>query len=179
VEAVLDELGDEQFVVSFEHRKLAELLAARFDRLDIRYGQITGAITQPERDRALEDLHANRIQTIIYTKKAGGVGIDLSPARVLINVQRSWAMIDEIQSEARNNRIGSERHDSTLVIDIVTRGTIEERQIARLLVKMRRLEEINQDKARLLRAGVDISALEAEEAKLMREFLGTPNGESA
>jgi SNF2 family DNA or RNA helicase len=178
LEELLDgELGDTQFVVAAEHRQLIELAHARLDKRGVRCAMITGAIPELERDRAIANLHAGNIQAILFTMKAGGVGIDLSPARVGINLQRSWEMVANVQSEARYHRIGSERHESITTVDIVTQDTIEEKQIARLLVKLKRLEEINRDKARLAAAGVDITQLEEEEARLNRAFLGEPNGD--
>ena len=48
------------------------------------------------------------------------------------------------------HRIGSEIHDSVIITDYVTEGTIEERVIQALDVKSENFEEIVRDKAKLL-----------------------------
>jgi SNF2 family DNA or RNA helicase len=51
----------------------------------------------------------------------------------------------------RVHRIGSEIHDSILITDYVTEGTIEERVIEALDGKAENFEQIVRDKAQLLK----------------------------
>lgn len=172
LEFVLEELGEAPCVIAAEHRQLIDLASVRLTKLNVRHALITGAVSPHDRDRALDDLNAGRIRALLYTVKAGGVGLDMSAADTLINLQRPWSMVDAVQSENRIHRIGSERHESVRIIDVVTRDTIEEDQINRLQQKMARLEEITRD--RQVRPSID---LDNEEAMLARSFLGMPNKE--
>lgn len=177
---VLDEVLEESGVTSpgfegapvliaAEHLDMIKLISQRLDKLGVRHALITGEVAPIDRQRALEDLNARRIRALVFTGKAGGVGLDMSAADTLINVQRSWSLVDERQKEDRPHRVGAEIHDSIRIIDIITRDTVEEDQITRLHEKLQRLEEITRDRAALLRIdpNADVSVFDVEENALV------------
>jgi SNF2 family DNA or RNA helicase len=172
LEEIIEELDGAQFAVCSEHLQLLELAADRLRKLEIRFGMIAGPVSEVERDRARKGLESGEIQAVLFVMKAGGVGLNLTAAGTLIRIQRSWSLVDNKQAEDRVHRIGSERHDSVHIIDIIAPNTVEVRQVERLYLKLAQLDEINQDRARLQRAGIDTSDIDAEEAKLMAVFLG-------
>jgi SNF2 family DNA or RNA helicase len=176
LEEVLEELGDTQCVVAAEHRQLIELAAVRLNKLQIPNAQITGAVSTHDRERALQDLRDRRIRVLLFTSRAGGTGLDMSCVDTLINLQRPDSLADALQTEDRVHRIGSEQHEVIRIIDIITRGTIEETQIKRLLEKMARLDEITRDRARLMKLAnempdpaviADLDALDHEQAEIL------------
>jgi SNF2 family DNA or RNA helicase len=172
LEVILDELGPRQAVVCAEWRKLIDLAARRLDARHASYGLITGAVTsQYERQKTLEDFQAGRLQYLLFTIKAGGTGLTMTAADTLIRLQRSDSMVDNRQAEDRVHRIGSERHESVHIIDVVARDTIEVRQIASLNEKYARLQQIVQDRATIIAAGGDTTELDVEEARIMGETL--------
>jgi SNF2 family DNA or RNA helicase len=122
------------------------LAAERLGRLGIRHQLIVGGVHPEVAEQACDDLKTGKLRAIVFTSRAGGVGLDMSGVDTLIRLQRSWSLIANVQVEARAHRIGSERHDSIHVIDVVTRDTIEEHQIEKLIVKMEQLEEITRDR---------------------------------
>lgn len=85
------------------------------------------------------------------TIAAGGIGITLTRAATAIFLQRSWSMVDNSQAEDRVHRIGSEVHDKITIIDVVSTGTVEERQRVVLGNKLERLEEVMRDRETLRR----------------------------
>lgn len=172
---VLDELGSRQCVVAAEHRRLIELAAKRLEKENFHIGLITGAIDEYERKVALDDFQAGRLQVLLFTLKAGGTGLTMTAADTMIRLQRAWSMIDNKQGEDRIHRIGSERHESINIIDIITAGTVEEVQLLRLYDKMKRLEEITRDRAQLTAAGRSIAHLDEEESKILSANLGVPD----
>lgn len=186
LEEVLDELGlltngydGPPVLIAAEFRQLIVLASERLTKLGVRHALIVGGMSELERSRALDDLNARRIQALLFTNKAGGVGLDMSASDTLINVQRSWSLVDERQKEDRNHRIGSEQHESIRIIDITTRDTIEETQVTRLHEKLLRLDEITRDRAALVAANVhaDTTQLDAEEQLVLRSFVGVPTEE--
>jgi SNF2 family DNA or RNA helicase len=160
LEEVLDELG----ATSPEPRPPV-LVAA--EHLGLRHAKITGEVAPVDRQRALDDLNAGRLRVLVFTGRAGGVGLNMSAADTLINVQRSWSLVDERQKEDRNHRVGSEVHDSVRIIDLVTRDTVEEDQVTRLVEKLARLEEVTRDRAALHAAGQVTGHLDLEEQALL------------
>lgn len=166
-------------LIAAEHRQLIDLAAARLHKLGIRYGLITGAVGEVDRERALDDLNARRIKALLFTNQAGGVGLDMSASDTLINIQRSWSLVSEKQKEDRPHRPGAEKHKRILIIDIVTRDTVEEKVIERLHEKLQRLDELTRDRATLLKANVnaDTSSIDAEEQLIIGSFVGQPTEE--
>jgi SNF2 family DNA or RNA helicase len=88
---------------------------------------------------------------VLFTAQAGGVGITLTAARRLVMLQRPWSLVDHKQAMDRVHRIGSEIHDSIVIMDYVTEGTIEERVIDVLDTKADNFEQIVRDKTQLLK----------------------------
>jgi SNF2 family DNA or RNA helicase len=66
-------------------------------------------------------------------------------------LQRPWSLVDYKQALDRVHRIGSEIHDSIVIMDYVTEGTIEERVIDVLDTKADNFENIVKDKHQLLK----------------------------
>ena len=148
----LPDFGDDSIVVFAVSRKLIELLSAKLSKNGISHGLITGAIPNDERQFHMDNFQAGKTKLILCTTGAGGTGINLTAARTAVFLQRPWSMIDSQQAEARVHRIGSEVHDSILIVDYVTGGTIEETVIRALDAKSNRLEEILRDKDLLRKA---------------------------
>jgi SNF2 family DNA or RNA helicase len=111
---------------------------------------LDGSTSKFGRQKAVDDFQAGKIKWILFTAQAGGVGITLTAARRLIMLQRPWSLVDHRQALDRVHRIGSEIHDSIIVTDYVTEGTIEERVIQVLETKADNFEQIVRDKDKLL-----------------------------
>lgn len=155
VDALMDDIkngdfGDDSVAVTAVSRQLIELLSARLTKEGIAHGLITGAQTEEERQKAIDDFQSGRIKWILFTVQAGGVGVTLTTGRRLVMLQRPWSLVDYKQALDRIHRIGSEIHDSVIVMDYVTEGTIEERVLQVLDGKAENFEQIVHDKARLL-----------------------------
>ncbi len=149
IKAFLDDLedfGDDSIVVFAVSKQLINLLSDKLTKKKIEHGLITGDQNTDQRQDAMDAFQAGKIKIMLCTIAAGGTGITLTKARVGIFLQRSWSMIDNIQAEARIHRIGSEQHDSVVIVDYVTAGTIEETVIGAVEQKSNRLEEILRDK---------------------------------
>lgn len=171
MDEVLEELGPKQVVICAESRQLIELAAARLAKRGVSHGLITGTVSAYDRDRNLRVFQDGKSQVLLFTVKAGGTGLTMTAADTMIRLQRSWSMIDNKQAEDRIHRIGSERHESVLVIDIVSRNTVEEGQMVSLAEKLKRLEEINRDRATLLAAGQSTHELDELEDAILRSEL--------
>jgi SNF2 family DNA or RNA helicase len=155
VDAVMDDIkegdfGDDSVAVAAVSRQLIELLSARMTKEGIAHGLITGAQTEDERTHAIDDFQSGKIKWILFTVQAGGVGVTLTAARRLIMLQRPWSLVDHKQALDRIHRIGSEIHDSVVIMDYVTEGTIEERVLQVLETKADNFEQIVRDKDKLL-----------------------------
>ena len=156
VDALMDDIengdfGDDSVAVSAVSKQLINLLSAELTKKRIAHGLITGDQDEDERQQAVDDFQAGKIKWILFTAQAGGVGITLTAARRLIMLQRPWSLVDHRQVLDRVHRIGSEIHDSIVITDYVTEGTIEERVIQVLETKSDNFEQIVRDKDQLLK----------------------------
>jgi SNF2 family DNA or RNA helicase len=155
VDALMDDInngdfGNDSVAVCAVSRQLIELLSAAMTEAKIEHGLITGAQTDDERQKAIDDFQSGKIKWILFTAQAGGVGVTLTAARRLIMLQRPWSLVDHKQALDRVHRIGSEIHDSIIITDYVTEGTVEERVLQVLETKADNFEAIVRDKAQLL-----------------------------
>lgn len=177
LEEIIEELGGKPLVVAAQSAQLIALAAKRLDKLKIPYGRIVGDVPEYERSVALDRFRRGALQVMLITIDAGGEGVDgLQHSDTMVVLQRSWKMIANVQLEARVDRIGSEKHSSVHVIDVVTRDSIEETHLfPRLSEKFERLEEIQRDRARLATAGLEppeMFTLQDEETKIVNSDLG-------
>lgn len=163
VDALMDDIksgdfGNDSVAVCAVSRQLINLLSAAMSKAKIEHGLITGDQTEDQRQAAIDDFQSGRTKWVLFTAQAGGVGVTLTAARRLIMLQRPWSLVDYKQAVDRVHRIGSEQHESILITDYVTEGTIEERVIKVLESKADSFEQVVKDKEQLLRALTDEKA---------------------
>lgn len=96
------------------------------ESLGISHCFITGDMNLDQKTLAMEDFNSGRSRVIIANRRAGGIGINLIAAKYSIVYSRNFSLGEELQSEKRNHRGGSEIHDKIIKIDLVATGTIEE-----------------------------------------------------
>lgn len=147
----LTDLGSESVAIMAVSRQLIELLSERMTKAKIPHGLVTGAQDEDERQRSIDDFQNGKIQFILFTAAAGGAGITLTAARYLIRLQRPWSRVDDVQALNRVHRIGSEIHESIIVIDYVTEGTLEHHVMDVLDNKNESFEGVVRDNDLLLR----------------------------
>jgi len=155
IDALMDDIdsgdfGDDSVAVCAVSRQLIELLSAELTKKKIPHGLITGAQDEDERQKAVDDFQSGKTKWILFTAAAGGVGITLTAGRRLVMLQRPWSLVEHKQALDRIHRIGSEIHDSVIIMDYVTEGTIEERVLQVLETKADNFEQIVKDKDKLL-----------------------------
>jgi SNF2 family DNA or RNA helicase len=149
IEAFLEDVAegdfdDQQVVVFSDSRQLIDLLSAEMTRKKLPHVTVTGAVTGDDRQEAVDAFQRGDVQFILITR-AGGEGLTLTAASVMVRLVRSWSYIVHTQSEDRVHRIGSEVHDSILYVDYITDDTVELSQLARLNSKRERATEVLRD----------------------------------
>lgn len=148
VEFVSDNPG--QLVVAAKSRLIMELAERRLTAAGLRCGMITGGQTLDERHVACQDFQAGKLDIVLMTMQAGGVGITLTAADTMYFLERG-SSVENKQAEDRVHRIGSEIHDAVRIVSCVTAGTLEDNKFFQLALQDGRIEEVIQDAARLER----------------------------
>ena len=116
-----------------------------------RVGCIHGGVSKEERTRILAEFKQGEIDYLVMNQKTGGAGLDLWQATTVIYYNNDWSLDVRLQSEDRAHRIGQTK--SVLYVDIVCRGTVDEKIIAALKAKNSIALQITGDNLRNLLEG--------------------------
>jgi SNF2 family DNA or RNA helicase len=127
---VFDEILDEaldgglQVVVFSQYVKMIELMSKHLDRRKTKHLVLTGE--SRDRGRIVRRFNSEQHERVLLASLlAGGVGIDLTGASVVLHYDRWWNPAKENQATDRVHRIGQKRF--VQVFKLLTRNTIEER----------------------------------------------------
>jgi superfamily II DNA or RNA helicase len=118
-------------VVFSQYLSMLSLIEAHLFRNDIGYASIKGATRERGAEIArFRDDPSCRVFSA--SLRAGGLGIDLTAASVVIHYDRWWNQAREDQATDRVHRLGQNK--GVQVLKLITRGTIEEK-IDELIVR--------------------------------------------
>ena len=106
--------------------------------MGIEYFYIDGNVKSKERVDICNKFNAGERQVVLISLKAGGTGLNLVGADVVIHYDPWWNIAVENQASDRAYRIGQKK--SVQVIKLVTEGTIEEK-IIKIQESKRQLSE--------------------------------------
>lgn len=121
------------------------------DGLKLGFAEITGERTEAQKREAVGLFRENPdTRVCIANQKAGGVGLNLIESPYSLYFSRGYSLEDDIQSEARNYRGGSQIHDRVTRTDLVARGTIDDLILASLKQKQSLAEKIMDLKKELI-----------------------------
>ncbi len=92
-----------------------------------KYVELHGDISHKDRETNLTAFRGDPSVTVMIANQgAGGVGVNMVEASYAIYFSKGFKLEDDMQSEARNYRGGSEVHAKVTRIDITCPGTIDE-----------------------------------------------------
>jgi SNF2 family DNA or RNA helicase len=104
-----------------------KMLADMLEGSKIKYVLLTGQQTNKQKEEAIDNFKSDAdVRVIVCNRKTGGTGVNLTSASYSIVYGRDFNLANELQSEARNHRAGSEIHSSITKINLVMEGTIDE-----------------------------------------------------
>lgn len=121
------ELKRQKVVVWFSELAEVDLVSEKLAAAKIRFEVITGATPRPERTRRrlfFSQKTGASPQVLLATEKVAKFGIDCSASDCCIYYSNEWSCEDRTQSEDRI--VSLDKKVDNLVIDLVTKDTIEE-----------------------------------------------------
>lgn len=128
--ALFDELlsealaSDQKVVVFSQYAKMVNRLSERLAHRGVKHVVLTGQTTQ--RGQLVRQFQEDEeTKVFLGSLLAGGTGIDLTAASVVIHFDRWWNAAKENQATDRIHRIGQQKN--VQVYKLVTKGTLEER----------------------------------------------------
>lgn len=115
-------------LVFSQFARMLALVGAELDRLDLPYDSLTGATPAAQRARLVQRFQNLELPLMLVSLKAGGVGLNLTAADTVIQLDPWWNPAVMDQANARAHRIGQDR--PVFVYQLVVAGSIEERMLA-------------------------------------------------
>ena len=138
VELIEEAMESEQKVVVFsQFLGMLDIIELFLKKSGIGYAQIRGQ-TKNRGDEVARFHNDPNCRVFLGSLQAAGLGIDLTPASVVIHYDRWWNAARENQATDRVHRIGQMR--GVQVFKLITKGSIEER-IDQLITKKANLLE--------------------------------------
>ena len=107
---------------------MLERLAAGLKKAGIDYYMLTGSVGKEKRMQMVESFNEDDVPVFCISLKAGGNGLNLTAADIVIHYDPWWNVAVQNQATDRAHRIG-QKHVVT-VYKLVSEGTIEEKIIA-------------------------------------------------
>jgi SNF2 family DNA or RNA helicase len=117
------ESGNEKVVVFSQWERMTRLISRELDHLGIGYEYLHGGIPSPKRKDLINNFNNNEEKRVFLSTDAGGVGLNLQSANIVVNVDIPWNPAVLEQRIARVYRLGQNRN--VRVVNFVSSGTIE------------------------------------------------------
>lgn len=137
-------LAEEPHLVVFAHHtEVLAGLAEALDAANVTYVTVTGGTAPLERQQAVDDFQAGRVQVFLGSLLACNTGITLTRAAALVIVEQSWTPEDNAQAEARIYRLTQRR--ISRIFYLMIPDSIDERIAKAVLSKQRDIATLTTD----------------------------------
>ena len=117
--------GEHKVLIFSQFKSMLELLADDLQREGIGYYTITGATPKEKRLELVRAFNNDATPVFLISLKAGGTGLNLTGADVVIHYDPWWNVAAQNQATDRAHRIGQEKVVS--VYKLVAKNSIEEK----------------------------------------------------
>lgn len=154
--------GEHKILVFSQFTSMLELLESELKKLKIEYYKITGETPKQKRVEMVNDFNGNSIPVFLISLKAGGTGLNLTGADVVIHYDPWWNQAAQNQATDRAHRIGQTK--AVTVYKLIVKDTIEE--------KIVQMQESKKDLADAILSGENGSITQMSKEELMELLEG-------
>lgn len=119
--------SEEKVVVFSQWERMTRLVRAELESRKIGYAYLHGNVPSHKRKSLLDNFQSNQHCRVFLSTDAGGVGLNLQSASIVINVDIPWNPAVLEQRIGRIYRHGQKRNVN--VINLVSRDSIEQRML--------------------------------------------------
>ena len=131
-------LGGHKILLFSSYTSMFEIIEEQLKKLKINYLKLTGQTKVGERIKLVDEFNTNEnIKVFLISLKAGGTGLNLTGADMVIHYDPWWNLSAENQATDRTYRIGQRKN--VQVYKLITKNSIEEK-----------IYELQQKKAKLI-----------------------------
>lgn len=118
--------GGHKVLVFSQFTSMLDILAKRARKEDITYYMLTGQTPKEQRMRMVESFNQeDDVSVFFISLKAGGTGLNLTGADIVIHYDPWWNLAAQNQATDRTHRIGQK--NVVTVYKLIAKNTIEER----------------------------------------------------
>ena len=117
--------GEHRILLFSQFTSMLDLLKERLDREEIPYYEITGATPKKERLRLVTDFNTGDVPLFLISLRAGGTGLNLTGADIVIHYDPWWNAAAQNQATDRAHRIGQQK--PVTVFKLIAKDSIEEK----------------------------------------------------
>ena len=130
--------GGHKILLFSQFTSMLEILCNQLEEAGITFYTLTGATSKEKRRELVDKFNQDDTSVFCISLKAGGTGLNLTAADIVIHYDPWWNLAVQNQATDRAHRIG--QMNTVTVYKLVTKGTIEE-NIMRLQEKKRELAD--------------------------------------
>lgn len=130
--------GGHKVLLFSQFTSMLDNLTVRLKKAGIEYYMLTGAVNKEKRMQMVESFNTDDVPVFCISLKAGGTGLNLTAADIVIHYDPWWNVAVQNQATDRAHRIGQK--NVVTVYKLVTQGTIEEK-IIEIQEKKKKLAE--------------------------------------
>lgn len=133
---ILDEVfaeNTEKVVIFSQWERMTRLVAAELEQRKVKYQYLHGGVASANRGKLYDGFNNDPDCKVFLSTDAGGVGLNLQAASILINLDIPWNPAVLEQRIARIYRMGQKHNVS--IINMVSTGTIEHKMLGVLSFK--------------------------------------------
>ena len=116
--------GGHKILLFSQFTSMLELIGQRLQAESVRFHVLTGETSKEDRIRLVNAFHRDDVPVFLISLKAGGTGLNLTAADMVIHYDPWWNMAAQNQATDRAHRIGQEKQVS--VFQLIIKDTIEE-----------------------------------------------------
>lgn len=125
-ELLEDLTPDHKVIVWATFKENYRQIAKVCEELKIQYTELHGEVRH--KDEAIRFFRSDPLcRVIIANPASAGIGVNLIEASYSIYFSKNFSLEQDVQSEARNHRGGSEIHSKITRIDLIAKDTIDEK----------------------------------------------------
>ncbi len=117
--------GGHKVLLFSQFTSMLEIIASRLAEAGTAFYRLTGATPKEERIRLVESFNTDEVPVFLISLKAGGVGLNLTAADIVIHYDPWWNLAAQNQATDRAHRIG--QTNTVTVFKLIAKDTIEEK----------------------------------------------------
>ncbi len=117
--------GGHKILLFSQFTSMLELIAARLKKEKIESHMLTGATSKEKRAELVKAFHEDGVPVFLISLKAGGTGLNLTAASIVIHFDPWWNLAAQNQATDRAHRIGQDKE--VTVYKLIAKNTIEEK----------------------------------------------------